>query len=211
MVRKIINIITTVVLIVLIVIVVFLFIMRMSGSTPSLFGYSVFQVQTGSMEPTLKVGDVILVKHVDPEDILLGDIITYEADIGEMRGKTITHRVAVEPVERNGEYFFRTKGDKAGAAMDEEISYNVVKGKYVKTLHLLDKLYSFFLSPIGLITFVGLIILLFGYEMISLIVSYKTLDEKDDDYYEPPNRKPKKKRVKNKKTDRKPKTKKASE
>ena len=211
MVRKIINIITTVVLIFLIVIVVFLFVIRVSGSTPSLFGYSVFQVQTNSMEPELNPGDVILVKSCDPEDIQKGDIITYKATAGEMAGKTITHQVAVEPVQRGGEWFYRTKGIREGASLDPEISFDMIQGEFVRKLKVVDKLYSFFLSPVGLITFVGLIIVLFGYEMISLIVSYKAIDEKDDDYYAPPNRKPKKKRVKNKKTANKSKSKKASD
>lgn len=193
--RKIINIITTIVLILLIVLVIFLFVIRLNGSTPSLFGYSVFRVQTGSMEPTLKVGDVILVKDCDPEDIHLGDIITYKITEGTLAGQTITHRVAVEPEKRGDVYYYRTKGD-GNTAMDEEITYEVVEGKFVRTMPLVDKLYSFFLSPAGLIVFIGVIVVLFGYEMISLIISYRAVDEKDDDYYAPPNRKSKTKRNK---------------
>ena len=196
MVRKIFNIITTVILILLVALVVFIFITRMSGQTPSIFGYSVFRVQTDSMTPTLNVGDVILVKECEPEDVKLGDIVTYAVTTGRLSGQTITHRVAEEPVERNGVYYYRTKGDKAGAALDEEFSYDVLKGKYVRTLPFLNKLYGFFLSPAGLINFIAVIIVLFGYEMISLIVSYKASGEKDDDYYAPQNRKPKKKRKK---------------
>lgn len=207
MVRKIFNIITTVVLIVLIVFVIFLFIVRMNGNTPSLFGYSVFRVQTGSMVPTLNVDDVILVKSCEPEDIHRGDIITYQVTSGHMAGATITHRVYQEPEERDGVYYFVTKGD-ANNTPDEEISFDVVQGKYVKTLYLIDKLYSFFLSPAGLIVFIGVIVVLFGYEMISLIISYKATDEKDEEYYAPPNRKPKKKRRKNKTPSKKAKAKK---
>ena len=196
MVRKIFNIVTTVVLIALVALVIFVFITRMSGNTPTIFGYTVFRVQTDSMTPTLKVGDVILVKECKPEDVKPGDIITYKVTTGSLAGQTITHRVAEEPVERDGVYYYRTKGDKAGASMDDEISYEVLKGKYVRTIPFVNKFYEFFLSPAGLITFIGIIIALFGYEMISLILSYKAAGEKDEDYYAPPNRKPKKKRKK---------------
>ena len=196
MVRKIINVITTVILILLIALVVFIFITRMTGNTPSIFGYRVFRVQTDSMVPTLNVGDVILVKDTPAEDIHNGDIITYKCLSGYLSGQTITHRIAMEPEKRKEEYFFVTKGDKEGASLDDEISYSQVEGKYIKTSPYIDKMYSFFLSPAGLITFIGLIIVLFGYEMISLIISYKSIDEKDEDYYAPPNRKPKKKRKK---------------
>lgn len=203
MVRKILNVIITVILILLIVLVVFLFIMRATGSTPSIFGFSVFRVQTDSMTPTLQVGDVILTKSVPAEEIHLGDIITYECRSGDLEGQTITHRVAMEPEERDGVYYYRTKGDKEGAALDEEITYEQVKGRFECTMPLIDKLYSFFLSPLGLIVFIGVIVVLFGYEMISLILSYRAIDDKDEDYYAPPNRKKTTKRNKTRKAKQK--------
>ena len=196
MAKKIFNVISTVILVVLIALVVFIFVTRMTGNTPTVFGYHVYRVQTDSMVPTLNVGDVILVRDASAENIREGDIITYRVLEGDLAGQTITHRVYQPPEERGGTYYFVTKGDKEGAVPDQEISYDQVEGKYVRTLPWIDKMYTFFLSPTGLITFVGLIIVLFGYEMISLIVSYKSLDEKDEDYYAPPNRKPKHKRKK---------------
>ena len=194
--KKIMNVISTIVLIVLILVVIAVFISRMTGSTPSVFGYSVFRVQTDSMEPTLMVGDVILSKKVPAEEIAQGDIITYDCLTGPLAGQTITHRVATEPVERNGAYYYVTKGDKAGAMQDEEITYDQIEGKYLRTLPLLDKMYSFFLSPYGLITFVFVIIALFGYEMITLILSYKHINEFDEEYYAPKNKKKSRKRKK---------------
>ena len=110
----------------------------------------------------------------------------------------ITHRVVEDPIVQGGVYWFRTRGDKEGASTDPAITYDQIEGKYVRSLPLLNKLYSFFLSPYGIIVFVFLIVALFGYEIISLIVSYKTLDEKDEEYYAPPNRKPRHKRKKQK-------------
>lgn len=196
MVRKILNAIITVLLIFLIVLVVFIFVARISGNSPSIFGYHIFRVQTDSMVPTLNVGDVILVRDTPAEEIGVGDIITYKVTSGDLAGQTITHRVVLEPEQREGVYFFRTKGDREGAAMDDEISYSLVEGKFVRKLPFIDKFYSFFLSPAGLITFITLIVVMFGYEMISLILSYRSLDEKGDDYYAPQNKKPSKKRKK---------------
>ena len=194
--RKIMNIFMTVLLVVLVCILVMVFVARVSGNIPSILGYSIFRVSSDSMEPTLMVGDVILVKSVSPEDIHTGDILTYQGTTGQMEGKTITHQVIQEPYEVDGVYHIQTKGIREGAVADPEITYDQVKGRYVTTLRFIDKLYSFFLSPLGLISFIALIVILFTYEMISLIMSYKTLDEKDDDYYAPPNRKPKHKRKK---------------
>lgn len=198
MARKIINIISTVLLIVLVLIVVMVFITRINGKTPSFFGYTVFRVQTDSMEPTLMVGDVILDKKVDAEDIQKDDIITYDCVEGTLAGQTITHRVINDPEVRDGEYFYTTMGDKKGALADPIVNYSQVKGKYMKKLPALGKLYTFFLSPGGLITFIGIIIALFGYEMISLVLAYRAVDEHDDDYYEPKPKKTSKKRKKKK-------------
>lgn len=196
--RKVINVFASIVLTVAVAVVVFVFIARLTGNVPSLFGYSVFRVRSDSMTPTLLVNDVILDKKVKPQDIHNGDIISYKCLSGDMAGQTITHRVVEEPKVRGGIYYYHTKGDKEGAVMDAEIEYSQVEGIFVCKLPLLDKLYTFFLSPYGLITFIFVILVLFGYEMISLIVSYRSLDEHDDDYYQPKPKKPSKKRKKKK-------------
>lgn len=203
MVRKVINIISTVILVILIAVVVFLFIIRASGKTPSIFGYQIMRVTTGSMEPTLKVGDVIVVQETDPANIHKGDIISYESIQGEMKGKIITHRVVEEPVRVEDTYFIQTQGDIEGAALDPQITNKQVKGKFLHKIEFIDKIYSFFFTPYGIIAFVFVIVALFGYEMISLIVSYKKIDEHDDEYYEPKPKKESKKRKKPKKTHQK--------
>lgn len=193
--RKVINILSTILLILLILLVIFLFIMRITGNSPSIFGYHVFRVSSGSMEPVLVKGDVILVKAVPADQISKNDIITYKSREGQMEGEMITHRVVTEPKVVEGTYYFQTQGDAEGASLDPIVSFEQVEGKYVRKVPLIDKLYSFFLTPYGLITFIFIIVLLFGYEMISLILTYRAIDIKDDDYYEP---KPKKKSKKRK-------------
>lgn len=195
-VKRIFNLLSTVLLVALILLVVVIFIMRITGHVPSIFGFTVYRVQSDSMEPVLMVGDVIIDKKVAPEEIQKGDIITYDSYMGTLAGQTITHRVVTEPECRNGTYYYQTQGDRAGAPLDDVISYDQVEGKYITKVTWLNSVYSFFLSPYGLITFILIIMVLFGYEMISLVVSYRSLEEKDDDYYEPKPKKPGKKRKK---------------
>ena len=40
-------------------------------------GYQIFNVISGSMEPTYSVGDLLYVKDVDPDGIKVGDVITF--------------------------------------------------------------------------------------------------------------------------------------
>ncbi len=66
---------------------------------------SSYTVMSGSMRPTLKPGDLILVKQIDPATVEVDDIVTvkYETEV-------FTHRVFEKKFE-DGVYLFKTKGD----------------------------------------------------------------------------------------------------
>ncbi|MCK4527874.1 signal peptidase I [candidate division WOR-3 bacterium] len=68
-------------------------------------------VLSGSMNPIMNTGDLIVVTPVDPENIEVGDIIAHE-DPDRRENVIITHRV-VEIIEEDDEGVlrFRTKGD----------------------------------------------------------------------------------------------------
>ena len=179
MLKKIINVISVVFLVLIVCFVLFTFVSRIMGNTPSVFGYYIFRVSSDSMEPTLMVGDVILVHEADPEDIQKNDIITYKSKDGSMYGRDVTHRVVAEPFEKNGTYYYQTQGDADGAPLDKPITYDQVEGKYVRTMTVIGKVYGFISTPVGICVFIGFIVLLFGYELISLLVSYRKIDELD--------------------------------
>ncbi len=81
-------------------------------------GYTIFQVITGSMEDTIKIKDIVIVKLTD--DVKENDIITYRA--GE---NFVTHRViSIQDKE------IITKGD-ANNTEDNPISKNDIIGKVV--------------------------------------------------------------------------------
>ena len=70
---------------------------------PRLLGYEIYNIETGSMEPTLPIGSVAYVEGVDPRDVETDDIIAYDYE-----GAIVTHRVV------QNQYFseeFTTKGD----------------------------------------------------------------------------------------------------
>ena len=70
---------------------------------PTLLGYEIYNVTSGSMEPELPVGSVIYVKPVEPKTIQEGDIIAFYVD-----ATVVTHRVVKN---RLVEGEFVTKGD----------------------------------------------------------------------------------------------------
>ena len=154
---------------------------RISGEAPSIFGYQVFRVSSGSMEPELMIGDVILVREAESEDIKKGDIVTYKGEEGDFDDKFITHKVVEDPELVDGKYVFHTQGIYEGAMPDPIWYEDQLIGEFVCKVPFINSLYNFFLKPYGLITFVLIIVVLFGYELISLIVSYHTLDEIDEE------------------------------
>ena len=123
------------------------------------------------------IGDVILVKQADVEDIQKGDIVTYKGEEGDFANKFITHKMIEDPQYVDGEYVFKSQGIVEGALPDPVWYEDQLLGEFVCKIPFIDSIYSFFLKPYGLMTFILVIVLLFGYELISLVVSYKRLDE----------------------------------
>lgn len=70
------------------------------------FGWRVDTVFSGSMEPELKVGGVVVTRPVEPEEIKVGDILTFYSPLGE---QLTSHRVIA--VEQGSSLHFSTKGD----------------------------------------------------------------------------------------------------
>ncbi len=114
-----------------------------------LFGYSIFEVQTGSMKPEINPGDWILVKST--QNIQLEDIITYKQD-----GEFITHRVI-------GVYndTFITKGD-ANNSKDDPIDKKQIVGEVVKILPHFGILKKTIFNPFVLVTLI-ITILIWSY------------------------------------------------
>ena len=90
----------------------------------NLFGYRQYIVETGSMEPQFNIGDLIVTKKVNKEDIKVNDVITYIAENGK---DTITHRVT-QIIEQDGQTFYRTKGDNNNSEDSNLINYSQVQG-----------------------------------------------------------------------------------
>lgn len=161
------NIICWTLIVILVFTLVLFFTSRINGSTPSVFGYSIFRVSSGSMEPELKVGDIILDKVVEnPEDLKVGDVITFKSDdYGDL---LVTHKVIKAPYADNGKLMLQTKG-VANELEDNPISTDKVKGIMICKVDYLDTVYNVFLSPWGLLILIALIIIIFFDEIITIV------------------------------------------
>lgn len=117
-----------------IIIIYLLFVCYQRFFNSSIFGYRIYTVSSGSMEPNYDIGDVILIKDVSESDIQIGDVITYIGKSRELNGLTITHRIT-RIYSREGNVKIITKGDN-NEAEDPELDYNQVVGKFVTKLEL---------------------------------------------------------------------------
>ena len=143
---------------------------RFTGSSPSLFGHSLYRVSSGSMRPELEVGDVILVKNFDGKQAQEKDIVTYVAQSGEMKGLLITHRVIKAPYQHGDEYYVVTKGD-ANDTADDPVNVSQIQGKMLFKIGILKYLFDFFVTPWGLLAIIALIILAFSNEIVIFVKS----------------------------------------
>lgn len=167
-------------IVVFVLCLVFVMVARISGNSPHLFGYRMLRVATDSMEPELKVGSIILVKTTDPAELQKGDVITYHCEKGPLAGQLITHQIAYEPYEKDGTYYFTTRGIKAGAPDDAEIDDEQIVGKVLYKIPILGSLYDFFSSKLGLFAIIALIVIAFSSELINLINIIRGKDSEVD-------------------------------
>ena len=122
-------------------------------------------VLTDSMYPEIKSGDVIVCREVDPEDIEVGDVISFYDPAGN--GTSIlTHRV-VEIVEQDGSRYFRTKGDFNNIEDKDLVPAEDLIGLYKSRIPAAGHVAMFMQSTPGLILCVVLpIVLLVAYDFI---------------------------------------------
>lgn len=79
----------------------------------TVFGYRAYNVLSGSMEPAIGKGDLVIVRAVPAEELQNGDIVTYYPT--DEAGTTVTHRV-VNTLLKDGQVLIQTKGDAADQA-----------------------------------------------------------------------------------------------
>lgn len=86
--------------------------LALSIAAPLAFGARPFTVLTGSMEPAIAAGDVVVEERISPLEASPGDVVTFR-DPGD-QDRLITHRV--QAVHRDGETLrFVTQGDANNA------------------------------------------------------------------------------------------------
>ena len=132
-------------------------------------GYKPFIVMSGSMETTINIGDLVIVKKVNSSSIPTGDIIAFKN--GNI---VISHRVK-EVINDSGIYKFKTKGDNNNVADDFIVSSDAIEGIFVNKIPGLGSILLFLGKPIGLLMVI-LVIIIVSTALYFVKFGYSTKD-----------------------------------
>lgn len=105
-----------------------LFFQIITRSEVNLFGYRFYYVLTESMYPTIKPHSLILIKEVDPNTLVEGDIISFRSSDPAIYGMINTHRIVEIRYEENKRTFI-TMGDNNPEPDLYTVSDADIKGK----------------------------------------------------------------------------------
>jgi len=114
-------------------------------------------VSSESMVPTLNVGDIILVRGVDPQQVAVGTIIIFHSPVNP--DTAIVHRV-VSVDSEGSSLFFETKGDHNPAKDNWRVPAANLMGIYVGKIPYLGLLSLELRGPLGVILIVLLVALI---------------------------------------------------
>ena len=111
-----------------------------------LYNTAILVVLTGSMEPTIKSGELIIIK--EQTDYNIDDIVTYKED----RNFFVTHRIVNKYEDK-----YETKGDNNNL-IDESINKDQIEGKVIYHSKVCGFFILYLLKPITLIVIIIFIV-----------------------------------------------------
>lgn len=145
-------------------------------------GLSLFIVYSGSMEPTISVDDIVIVKPISINEVEEKDIITYIDKHEDLKNKEeyknknledtyVTHRVV--KIDGTGNEIKLTMQGDANNTIDAiKVTKDNIYGKHIITIPNGGPILETAQSPFTIIAIIGIIVLI--YLIINLIVYIKT-------------------------------------
>ena len=138
--------------------------------------YKVFTVESGSMKPTLNVGDLILTKT--QSEYLIGDVVTFDGGSDNGKRIIITHRIVGEEDIQNVK-FFVTKGDFNSVEDVNKLSKESIIGKLTFKVPLIGYVITFARTVLGFIILLVIPSTIIIYEEIKNIRNVSMQKRKD--------------------------------
>ena len=136
--------------------------LMLAAAVPVIFGGRSFTVMSGSMEPNISTGDLVITKAIAPRDAASGDIVTFNDP--EKQDRLLTHRVASSHAAGD-KHSFVTKGDANNTVERWSVPAGGTIGQVVFRLPKLGYVLSFTQTPaarMALITIPALLLAWFA-------------------------------------------------
>lgn len=151
---KILNIILKVTLTFIIIFLLFFIVRATVFKKYDIFGYRFYIIMSGSMEPDIKTGDMIITKESD--NYKIGDVIAFKD-----ANFVTAHRI-VEISTEDGEKVFKTKGDNNNTTDRNLVKSQQIKGKIVNKIPKVGKAVLYLKTHwIILVLLIGIIIIIY--------------------------------------------------
>lgn len=148
---------------------------RFPNEVPSFFGWKPFIVMSGSMETQISVGDIVVVKKTDVNELKKGDIIAFRNN-----NIVITHRIDDIIQDENSTKYI-TKGDNNNTQDKDYVLPEQVEGLFKFKIARLGNLAMFIQTPVGIIVCLSIpIILLLIIQFIDSKKDKKIINQKID-------------------------------
>lgn len=107
----------------------------------TIFGYRIYNVVSGSMEPEIKTDSLVLIKRVDPATLQVGDVISFISTDPNIASQINTHSIYKIDV-KDGRYTFTTKGAANPTPDEYTVAQDNVIGKVVYSSYNLGCAYK---------------------------------------------------------------------
>ena len=133
--------------------------------TPSIFGTKAFVIISGSMVPSIDIGDVVIVK--DKDNVKVEDVIAFRRD-----SSVIVHRV-VKEMQINGKQMFQTKGDNNNVADSELVDTKAIEGVMIGKIPFIGYILMWMYNNLSIVIVGTVIILIIRYFVLKYVIKSK--------------------------------------
>ena len=124
------------------------------NETPSFLGIKTYVIVSGSMQPELDIGDIVVVKDIEENELQEGDIISFRE--GQ---SVVTHRI-IEIENKDNQKQIKTKGDNNNSVDNNIVHVDAIEGKVITSIPLIGNL-AIMLQ--GKITIIIIVIIFYAY------------------------------------------------
>lgn len=144
-----------------------------------LFGFTTYVVTTDSMVPVIKVNEFIVVVNTPSEELQVGDIITFYADVNlDGKDEIVTHYLATIGETEDGSAYYKTHAYGKNDITERDfwtLTDADIIGEYAYSIPVIGYVISFVRSPYGIAT-IGVNIVVIG--LIYYVISDKKKKKK---------------------------------